>query len=192
MERPAGGGEGFEAQEMPEVSGTAVSDGRIDMPSALVTLYKKGSSEVIGSFTTSVWLKASHTIAVDGKEYQMSLRFTRNYKPFTMALKEFRFDRYPGTEIPKNFSSTIQLVDPEHQVDREVKIWMNHPLRYRGETFFQASYKPDESGTVLQVVDNPGWLIPYISCILVTLGLILQFGFSLSRSLKRRKKRLAV
>ncbi len=191
MSKLPDGSDGFSAQEMPEVSGTAVSDGRIDMPSALVTLYKKGSSEALGHFTTSVWLKASHSVAVDGKNYQMSLRFTRNYKPFTMALKDFRFDRYPGTEIPKNFSSTVQLVDPEHQVDREVKIWMNHPLRYRGETFFQASYKPDESGTVLQVVNNPGWLIPYISCILVTLGLILQFGFSLSRSLKRRKKRLA-
>jgi hypothetical protein len=64
-------------------------------------------------------------------------------------------------------------------------------LRYRGDTFYQASYKPDESGTVLQVVKNPSWLIPYISCILVTLGLLLQFGFSLSRSLKRRAKRNA-
>lgn len=186
-------GSGFIAKEAPEVSGTAVSGGQIDMPAALVTLYKKGTTEVIGSFTTSVWVKASHEVTApeDKVPYQMSLRFARSYKPFALFLKDFTFDRYPGTEIPKNFASTVQIMDPEHKVDREVKIWMNHPLRYRGETYYQASYKPDESGTVLQVVQNPGWLIPYLSCILVTLGLLLQFGFSLSRSLKRRKKRMA-
>lgn len=186
-------GNGFIAQDAPEVSGASASGGQIDMPSALVTLYKKGSSEEVGSFTTSVWLKSAHgiTAAGENKPYEMSLRFARSYKPFALFLKDFTFDRYPGTEIPKNFASTVQIMDPQNNVDREVKIWMNHPLRYQGETYYQASYKPDESGTVLQVVQNPGWLIPYLSCILVTLGLLLQFGFSLSRSLKRRKKRMA-
>lgn len=192
MER-ASDGSGFIAKEAPEISGTAVNEGQIDMPAALVTLYRKGTTEEVGSFTTSVWLKSSHAVTPpDSKTpYQMSLRFARNYKPFSLFLKDFTFDRYPGTDIPKNFASTVQILDPEQSVDREVKIWMNHPLRYRGETYYQASYKPDESGTVLQVVENPGWLLPYLSCVLVTLGLLLQFGFSLSRSLKRRKKRIA-
>jgi hypothetical protein len=185
-------GMGFTAKEAPEVSGTQSAEGGIDMPAALVTLYKKGTKEVIGSYTTSTWLKSPAQITVENKNYQLLLRFKRSYKPYTIFLKDFKFDRYPGTEIPKNFESTIQLVDPEQKVDREVNIWMNHPLRYRGETYYQASYKPDESGTVLQVVQNPSWLIPYISCVLVTLGLLIQFGFSLSRSLKRRAKRSAV
>jgi hypothetical protein len=190
MEANPDGQPGFSAREAPEVSGTQSAAGGIDMPSALVTVYKKGSTDVLGSFTTSVWFKSSHALEVDGKTYQMSLRFARNYKPYAIFLKEFRFDRYPGTEIPKNFESTVRIIDPEQNVDREVRIWMNNPLRYRGETYYQASYKPDETGTVLQVVQNPSWLIPYISCVLVTLGLLLQFGFSLSRSLKRRKKRI--
>lgn len=183
-------GAGFIAKEAPEVSGTQSSEGGIDMPSVLVTLYKKGSTQAIESVTASTWIKSAHDLKVDGKSYQLALRFARSYKPYTMHLKDFRFDRYPGTEIPKNFESTLRIVDPEHQVDREVRIWMNHPLRYRGETYYQASYKPDESGTVLQVVQNPSWLVPYFSCLLVSLGLILQFGMSLSRSLKRRKQRL--
>ncbi|MGV3526898.1 MAG: cytochrome c biogenesis protein ResB [Candidatus Sericytochromatia bacterium] len=191
MERSTDGQAGFVAREAPEVSGTQSAEGGIDMPTALVTLYKKGTTEVLDSYTTSVWLKATSGVEADGKSYQMSLRFARSYKPYTIYLKDFRFDRYPGTEIPKNFESTVRIVDTELNVDREARIWMNHPLRYRGETYYQASYKPDESGTVLQVVQNPSWLIPYISCVLVTLGLLLQFGFSLSRSLKRRKKRLA-
>lgn len=184
-------GAGFRAKQAPEISGTQSAEGGIDMPTALVTLFPKGSDKALGSYTTSVWLKSSNDIEVNGKKYALNLRFERSYKPYTFYLKDFRFDRYPGTEIPKNFESTVRIVDTEHKVDREVKIWMNHPLRYRGDTFYQASYKPDESGTVLQVVKNPSWLIPYISCILVTLGLLLQFGFSLSRSLKRRAKRNA-
>lgn len=189
---PNGDNPRFIAQQTPEVSGTASAQGGIDMPSVLVTLYKKGTSQVLGSFTASTWLKAGNPISVDNKTYDMSLRFKRSYKPYTLFLKDFRFDRYPGTQIPKNFESTVRIVDEEHKVDREVRIWMNHPMRYRGETYYQASYKPDESGTVLQVVQNPSWLIPYISCVLVTLGLLLQFGFSLRRSLLRRKKRLSV
>ncbi|PIW18033.1 ResB protein required for cytochrome C biosynthesis [bacterium (Candidatus Blackallbacteria) CG17_big_fil_post_rev_8_21_14_2_50_48_46] len=183
---------GFTAKGMPEVSGTQSAQGGIDMPSALITLYKPGTTQVLGSYTTSTWLKSPHKLEVNGKNYDLALRFARSYKPYTLFLKDFRFDRYPGTEIPKNFESTVRILDPEQQVDREVRIWMNHPLRYRGETYYQASYKPDESGTVLQVVQNPSWLIPYISCILVTFGLLWQFGFSLLRSLKRRQKRSAV
>lgn len=185
-------GTGFTARQVPEVSGTQSAEGGIDMPSALVTLYKKGSTEVLGSYTTSTWLKSSQTLQLGGKTYAMSLRFVRSYKPYSIFLKDFRFDRYPGTDIPRNFESTVQILDPEQGVDREVRIWMNHPLRYRGETYYQASYKPDESGTVLQVVKNPSWLMPYLSCALVTLGLLWHFGYSLWRTLKRRQKRMAV
>ncbi|MBF2055467.1 MAG: cytochrome c biogenesis protein ResB [Candidatus Sericytochromatia bacterium] len=190
MEPNPDGQPGFQARQVPEVSGTASAEGGIDMPSVLVTLYKKDSTEEIGAFTTSVWFRSSHQLEIDGKNYAMSLRFARDYKPYSLYLKEFRFDRYPGTEIPKNFESNVRILDPENNVERDVRIWMNNPLRYRGETYYQASYKPDETGTVLQVVNNPSWLIPYISCVVVTLGLLLQFGFSLSRTLKRRKKRI--
>jgi hypothetical protein len=94
---------------------------------------------------------------------------------------EFRHDRYPGTEIPKNFSSRILLTDPRNGTRREVLIYMNNPLRYGGETYYQASYDPDEQGTVLQVVRNPSWLTPYIACLLVSVGLVLQFSIHLFR-----------
>ena len=68
-----------------------------------------------------------------------------------------------------------------------VVISMNNPLRYHGETFYQADWnKVTEKGTVLQVVRNPGWLIPYISCVVVTLGLVLHFGIYLTQFLVRR------
>jgi hypothetical protein len=52
---------------------------------------------------------------------------------------------------------------------------MNHPLRYRGSTFFQASFGKNNTLSILQVVQNPGWRIPYLACILVSLGLAWHF-----------------
>ncbi len=66
-------------------------------------------------------------------------------------------------------------------------IYMNNPLRYRGETFYQASFKPGDGGTVLQVVRNPGWLLPYIACTLGALGMLIHFGMHLTRFVNRRR-----
>jgi hypothetical protein len=66
-----------------------------------------------------------------------------------------------------------------------VTILMNQPLRYQGETFYQASVI-GSNGTVLQVVRNPGWLLPYISCIMVGLGMLIHFTMNLSTFLNRR------
>ena len=130
---------------------------------------------------------ANTKIEIDGKRYDLELRFRREYLPFSMTLIEFRFDRYLGTEVAKNYSSRVRLVDPERGEDREVLIKMNDPLRYAGETFYQADFDKDtERGTELQVVRNPGWLIPYISCVLVTLGMAVHFGLSLTNFLRRR------
>jgi hypothetical protein len=77
------------------------------------------------------------------------------------------------------------LVDTAHNEDREVLIYMNNPLRYRGETFYQASFKQGDTGTVLQVVRNPGWLLPYVACIIGALGMMVQFGMHLTRFIAR-------
>jgi len=68
------------------------------------------------------------------------------------------------------------LSNPQTGENREAKIYMNNPLRYDGITFYQGSYDPkDPRVSILQVVKNPSWLTPYFSCVLVGLGLIVQF-----------------
>lgn len=179
------GKQGWKAIPAREVGG-AQSSSQIDMPSIHAKLVHEGKE--LGSFLFSTWFTTAQKITVGDTTYEVQLRFVRKYRPYKIHLEDFRFDRYEGTDIPKNFSSDVRVDDPEQQVDRKVHIWMNHPLRYRGETFYQASFKPDESGTVLQVVKNPGWLIPYLSCLLVTLGLLIHFIEHLARSLRRRRK----
>ena len=71
----------------------------------------------------------------------IALRPARYYKPYSVTLQKFTHERYAGTEIPKDFSSRVTLIDPERSVNRDVLIYMNHPLRYRGETFYQAGFQ---------------------------------------------------
>ena len=155
-----------------------------DIPSVLVELIEPGGN-------TRKMLVSGHmnsqSLTVGGRNLKMDLRPERYYKPYYLHLVDFRFDRYPGTEIPKNYSSRVRVVRPESGEDREVTIRMNEPLRYAGKTFFQSSFdEVDEKGTVLQVVDNPSWLTPYFACILVAVGMSWQFlahliGFATKR-----------
>ncbi len=97
-----------------------------------------------------------------------------------MKLEKFNHEKYRGTEIPKNFASRVRIQRPDTGEDREVLVYMNSPLRYNGETYYQAGFSPKNDQlvhkvTILQVVRNPSWLTPYFSCALVALGLIVQF-----------------
>lgn len=186
----AGNGLGVLAIERPEVSGTDMEQ-KVDVAAAYVTLRHPSNGRDLGTWLVSLML-SEQGVAVDDRTYDVSLRFRRSYRPFTLHLKRFTHETYAGTDKPRNFSSLVRLVDPEHGVDREVRIWMNHPLRYEGETFYQADWLRDETGTVdtgtvLQVVRNPGWLLPYVSCALVSGGLLAQFLMSLAAFLRRRR-----
>jgi ABC-type transport system involved in cytochrome c biogenesis permease subunit len=82
--------------------------------------------------------------------------------------------------------------DPALTVDRDdVRIWMNNPLRFNGETFYQSNVGADpitrEETTGLQVVTNSGWMIPYVSCMIVAVGMLFQFSVTLMRFLNRFK-----
>ena len=64
----------------------------------------------------------------------------------------------------------------------------SNPLRYGGETFYQADWDhEDEKGTILQVVHNPSWLTPYFSCVLVGGGLVIQFMSHLIGFARKRR-----
>ena len=122
-----------------------------------------------------------------GRTWKIAFRFERSYKPFSLTLLKFSNDLYPGTDIPKNYSSRIRLNTPDGRDDREVLIYMNNPLRYAGLTFYQASFDGPKT-TILQVVRNPSWLLPYIACALMTLGLLVQFGIHLVAFIARRRQ----
>ena len=116
----------------------------------------------------------------------MVIRPKRSYFPFTLTLKEFHHDVYAGTDIPKNFSSLVYISNPEKNESRTALIYMNHPLRYGGRTFYQASFGEGDKLSVFQVMENPVSSTPYLSCAMVAAGLLIQFLGHLFLFIRRR------
>jgi len=176
-------GVGAEAslRELPPATGE-----EMDRPAAVVEPMAAGKS--LGTWLVAAGLDARQTFVHSGRTYRMELRPRREYLPYAVTLKKFSHDKYAGTEIPKNFSSLLHLSDPQRGEDRDVLVSMNQPLRYRGKAFYQASFGRGDTLSILQVVENPGWLLPYVSCALVAAGLVLHFGLSLRRAGRRREK----
>jgi len=142
----------------------------------------------LGTLLVSDALGAPQGFSYDGKQWSIKLRPVRYYKPYSLKLKKFSHDRYAGTEIAKNFSSAVLLMDDEQNTRRDVLIYMNHPLRYRGDTYYQAGFQDNDTTTILQVVHNPAVVTPYLACVIVSLGLLFQFGSHLIGFSRRMRK----
>ncbi|MGJ8635874.1 MAG: cytochrome c biogenesis protein ResB [Phycisphaerales bacterium] len=170
------------AIEIPQANG--VDGANVDVPSVYATLFK--GEQRIGSYLFSVFLNQPQLVEIDGRDYWIELRFKRTYKDYELRLIDFKHDLFTGTQMARNYSSQVQLTDSGRNVDREVLIYMNHPLRHAGETFYQSSFLENDAGTVLQVVKNPGWLIPYLSCTIVTLGMLIHFGIRMVPAVRRK------
>lgn len=167
-----------------EVPRTVKQDER-DLTTAFVQI--NTAQGPLGTWLVSNALGASQSFDHDGRTYELRLRQKRYYKPFTIKLLDFRHDVYPGTDIPKNFSSRVRLIDSRQKEDRNVLIYMNSPLRYSGYTFYQAGFDNNDKTSILQVVKNPTFLLPYIACGLVGAGLLTQFSMHLFGFLRRRR-----
>ena len=181
----AGVGPNVKIEERAVVS----SDNELNNTSVFIEPMAAGRS--YGVWLVSIALGAPQSFIHEGHNYVMSIRPTRHYLPYALTLKKFSHDKYPGTDIPKNFSSLVQISNPSKGEARDVLIYMNQPLRYEGRTFYQASFGKSDTLSILQVVENPGWLLPYISCVLVTIGLLVHFAIMLRRSLKRRQEKVS-
>ncbi len=184
---PQGTGSQVSIVEVPRA--TAMNER--DLVSARLTFLDRKTAQPLGTWLASNALGAPQTFNFAGKTYSFSMRQKRYYKPYSITLHDFTHERYPGTEIPKDFSSRITLIDPETSENRNVLIYMNHPLRYRGTTFFQAGFDNNDTTSILQVVKNPSYQLPYISCVVVGAGLIWQFSYHLVGFARKRRKSLA-
>jgi len=173
-----GVGNGAHIISMPT---TTAMDER-NIPSAVVEIVGPQGSP--GTWLVNSILNGNQAVQFGAKTYEIAMRFTRYYKPFSLKLLEFKHEKYAGTEKPKNFESRVRIDNPATGERRAVEIYMNNPLRYNGETYYQASFDPDNDKlankvTILQVVRNPSWLAPYLACALITLGLLVQFFYHL-------------
>ena len=128
---------------------------------------------------------------------QMAVRTSKHTTfqtlPFSVELKKFTLTRYPGSSSPSSFESDVVVHLDGTQ--RQERIFMNNVLDIKGYRFFQASYDPDELGTVLSVNrDVAGRNITYLGYFILTVGLVwsligrnTRFG-RISRRLKELRK----
>jgi len=169
-----GAGRFVEIEEARAGTGTDTG-GAVDI--ATIEAVLRTGKKKIGRYIFSQHLKPQ-SIEVDGKTYEVTLRFKRTYVPYSLHLIDVRFDKYIGTQTASNYSSDVRLVAFDGSVDRKVHIWMNNPLRFDGKTFYQSTVNRGEDGveqTGLQVVTNTGWMIPYVACMIVGIGMFYQF-----------------
>ncbi|MEX0824678.1 MAG: cytochrome c biogenesis protein CcsA [Pirellulaceae bacterium] len=201
-ENPATAGIGgqYMVKDLPTKGGTT---SEINISSAYVQLIDKESGEDRDTYLVSQAINDSTALYADapeeqfdevsaaGETYKIGLRFHRIPKSYWVKLKDVTRRDYSGSNTARDFASVIRLVDTETGEDRQERIWMNNPLRYRGETFYQSNYMKLPSGkelTGIQVVRNSGWLIPYLACSITGLGLMVHFSGTLNRYLGRRER----
>ena len=127
---------------------------------------------------------AFQPIRMNGRLWGVTLRPEREYLPYSIELLGIANEFYQGTDIPFNFESEIVL-NMEKNQSRRALVYMNTPLRHEGKTFYQYQMNKSADYTVFQVVRNPSWLVPYIACVLVSIGLLWQFSFHLVRFLNK-------
>jgi hypothetical protein len=178
VENLATKGFGLETVAIEQPPGRGVdTEQKRDMPSAYVTFKDKKTGAALGTYLMSSW-HVPQDVDIDGTTYQVALRFKRSYRPFTFHLQELRHENYKGTNLAKRYASLVRVTDPSRGEDREVLIHMNHPLYYQGESFYQVTVNSTREGgemTGLQVVKNPGWMLPYVACTMVALGMAIHF-----------------
>lgn len=96
---------------------------------------------------------------------------SRHTLPFEVELVRFTLTRYPGSASPSAYESEL-LVHVDGQT-LPARVYMNNVLDVKGYRFFQASYDPDEKGTVLSVNrDVAGRNITYTGYLLLLVGLL--------------------
>jgi len=106
--------------------------------------------------------------------------------PFSIRLNDFQLDRYPGSMSPSSYASEVTVLK-ENGKTYDYRIFMNRTMHEGNFLFFQSSYFPDETGTVLSVNNDPGKWPTYLGYFLLTLGLLLNFFDKKSRFWKLTK-----
>lgn len=129
---------------------------------------------LLGGLVTAVKAKEGYLFLFEGETANVVKDYDTDEQrplPFSVTLIDVEKENYPGTDMAKAYVSQLEIND--NQSTFQINVSMNAPLRYRGYTFYQSSYVAEKGyeASVLAVVDNRGWLFPYLASFLISLGL---------------------
>ena len=139
-----------------------------------VNVTAQGQTETVGLLGGKGFNTDMKTIEVGDLSIHLAYGSKPVELPFAITLNDFIAEKYPGTEkVYSSYESEITVVDGEQQ-QFDYEIYMNHVLDHKGYRFYQASFSPDELGTVLSVNhDRWGGWVTYAGYFLLYLGLML-------------------
>ena len=131
----------------------------------------QGESEVVTLLGGKGIVNDPKTISISGLDFYLQFGSKAIELPFSIKLNDFIAEKYPGTE--KSYASFMSKVTVEDNENFDYDIFMNHVLDHKGFRFFQASFNPDEKGTILSV--NHDWwgtYVTYVGYILLYLSML--------------------
>ncbi len=128
-----------------------------------------------------------------GRDVFLKIQRRRYALPFAVKLQDFRRELYYASNLPKEYESKIQIIREGESAEtiQNARVYMNHPFRKNSLTFFQASFSVDEQGqeySVLAVVENLAYLLPYVVSILICLGVFVHFLIMFFKRVLLRRK----
>ena len=160
-----------------------------DSPNAIVfSVSSGGETKEITVLGGKGLINEPVTTTVNGLDFHLHYGSRRVEIPFEITLNDFVADKYPGTENSyASFMSKVTVTAPNEKFDYD--IYMNHILNHGGYRFFQASFHPDEKGSILSVNhDYWGTLLTYIGYFLLFAGLTAFMFIGKSRFVKLGKQ----
>ena len=180
--------------EKANFSAAKSTQGQTGENAVIIRISDGVNEKVLPVFGHPGYVPDTVTVEWQGEVLQFAYGAKKLAIPFALRLREFQLERYPGSDSPSSFASEVTLIDQERNINRDLRIYMNNTLTYRGYKFFQSSYDQDEQGTILSVNhDFWGTWTTYFGYLLLTLGMILSLinPNSHFQSLARRLKKLS-
>ncbi|KGO95698.1 cytochrome c biogenesis protein CcsA [Flavobacterium enshiense] len=140
----------------------------------VVTIKNEGKEKEVTLLGSKGKMGEPQSFKLGNLEYTLIYGSKVYETPFKIKLNDFVASKYPGTEKSYSaFESKVTVDDAEQKNKFDARIFMNNILDYRGYRFFQASFDPDEKGTVLSVNhDFWGTWITYVGYFLLFAGLL--------------------
>ena len=131
----------------------------------------KGETEIISLLGGKGVTNDPKQLSVGGLDFYLQFGSLPVELPFAIRLNDFIAEKYPGTE--NSYASFMSKITVEDDKVFDYDIYMNHVLDHKGYRFFQASFNPDEKGTILSV-NNDWWgtYLTYTGYILLYISMI--------------------
>jgi hypothetical protein len=145
-----------------------------------------------GGAAATQWVGFSQTaeLSLGGGHAHAGYGPTDTALPFRLTLLDFKSEKYPGSRMAATYESRVRVDDPERGTSVH-QISMNHPLHYRGYTFFQASFVEGPPATsIFSVSRAPGLPFVYLGTVLIGVGVLWMSFFK--RWVARRQARRAL